>query len=204
MLVLLSRVVEKIVELPVIWHALNDVIMSAMGSQITSVSIVCSIVYSVTDQRKHQSSAALAFVRGILRWPVVSPHKRPVTRKMFPFDDVILLMHAGHTQNARGVVVLCLLWLYFKYLENLHDEFTDSHYNGTGAIQYHHQTIRKHNKMRTCARSCVVSGLRPDKTQERTQIRILFVIQVWRHALRIKLFGGSFQNKYGRKTILPL
>ena len=42
------------------------------------------------DQRKHQSSASPAFVRGIHRWSVNSPHKRPVTRKMFPFDDVIM------------------------------------------------------------------------------------------------------------------
>ena len=42
------------------------------------------------DQSKHQSSASLAFVRGIHRWPVNSPHKSPVTRKMFPFDDVII------------------------------------------------------------------------------------------------------------------
>ena len=41
-------------------------------------------------QRKHQSSASLAFVRGIHRVPVNSPHKWPVTRKMFPFDDVIM------------------------------------------------------------------------------------------------------------------
>ena len=46
--------------------------------------------YSGTDQRKHQSSASLAFVRGIHRRPVNSPHKWPVTRKMFPFDDVIM------------------------------------------------------------------------------------------------------------------
>ena len=44
------------------------------------------------DQRKHQSSASLAFVRRIHRWPVNSPRKRPVTRKMFPFDDVIMLI----------------------------------------------------------------------------------------------------------------
>ena len=37
------------------------------------------------DQKKHQSSASLVFVRGIHRWPMNSPHKRPVTRKMFPF-----------------------------------------------------------------------------------------------------------------------
>ena len=42
------------------------------------------------DQRKHQRSASLAFVRGIHRGPVNSPHKWPVTRKMFPFDDVIM------------------------------------------------------------------------------------------------------------------
>ena len=46
----------------------SDVIMSAMASPITSVSIVCSAVYSA-NQRKHQSSASLAFVRGIHRWP---------------------------------------------------------------------------------------------------------------------------------------
>ena len=68
----------------------NDVIMTAMASQITSVSIVCSIVCSGADQRKHQSFASLTFARGIHRWPVDSPHKGPVTRKMFPFDDVIM------------------------------------------------------------------------------------------------------------------
>ena len=67
----------------------SDVIMGAMASQITSLTIVCSTVYSGADQRKHQSSASLAFVRGIHRWPMNSPHKLPVTRKMFPFDDVI-------------------------------------------------------------------------------------------------------------------
>ena len=69
----------------------NDVIMSSLASQITSLTIVYSIVYSSADQRKHQSSASLAFVRGIHRGPVNSPHKGPVTRKMFPFDDVIMV-----------------------------------------------------------------------------------------------------------------
>ena len=64
--------------------------MDTIPSQITSLTIVCSIVYSDADQRKHQSSASLAFVRGIHRGPVNSPHKWPVTRKMFPFDDVIM------------------------------------------------------------------------------------------------------------------
>ena len=43
------------------------------------------------DERKHQSSASLAFVRGIHRWSVNSPRKRPVTRKIFRFDDVIMV-----------------------------------------------------------------------------------------------------------------
>ena len=68
----------------------NGVIMSATASQITGVTIVCLIVCSVADQREHQSSVSLAFVWGIHRWPVYSPHKGPVTRKIFPFDDVIV------------------------------------------------------------------------------------------------------------------
>ena len=68
----------------------NDVIMNAMASQITSLTIVYLIVYSGADQRKHQSFALLDFVRGIHRWPVNPPHKWPVTRKSFPFDDVIM------------------------------------------------------------------------------------------------------------------
>ena len=40
--------------------------------------------------RKHQSSSSLTFVRGIQRSPLDSPHKGPVTRKMFPADDVII------------------------------------------------------------------------------------------------------------------
>ena len=45
----------------------GDVIMTTIASQITSLSVVYSIVYSDADQRKHQSSASLAFVWGIHR-----------------------------------------------------------------------------------------------------------------------------------------
>ena len=71
------------------WHY-SDVIMRTMTSQITSLTIVYSTVYSGANQRKHQSSASLAFVRGIHLWPMNSPYKGPVTRKMFIFDDVIM------------------------------------------------------------------------------------------------------------------
>ena len=59
----------------------GDVIMSMTASQITSLAIVYSTVYSGADQRKHQTSLSLAFVRAIHWWPVNSPHKGPVSRK---------------------------------------------------------------------------------------------------------------------------
>ena len=65
--------------------------MGAMASQISSLTSVHLPVYSGADKRKHQISTSLAFVRGIHRWPVNSPHKLPVTRKMFPFGDIIMI-----------------------------------------------------------------------------------------------------------------
>ena len=69
----------------------NDVIMTAMASQITDVLVVYWIVYSCTDQRNHQSSASLAFVKGIHWWPGNYLHKGPVTWEMFTFDDVVTI-----------------------------------------------------------------------------------------------------------------
>ena len=65
--------------------------MSSMASQITSVSIVCSTLCSGADQRRYQSSASLAFVGGIHRWPLNSSHTGPVTR------------------------IFSICWLYLKY-----------------------------------------------------------------------------------------
>ena len=71
----------------------SDVIMSAMASQITSLTIVYSTIYSGADQRKHQSSTSLHGLC-VHRGLVNSPHRGPVTRKMLPFDDVIVnLVH---------------------------------------------------------------------------------------------------------------
>ena len=78
--------------------------MGAMASQITSLTSVYSTVYSGTDQRKHQSSASLAFVRGIHRWPLNSPHKGPVTRKMFPFDGVIIGWDFGPSEFSLNIM----------------------------------------------------------------------------------------------------
>ena len=79
----------------------SDVTMDAMASQITSLTIVYSIVYSGANQRKHQSSASLVRARGIHRWPVNSPHKGPVTRKMLPIDDVIIMLMERGTWEWR-------------------------------------------------------------------------------------------------------
>ena len=79
----------------------NDVIMGTMASQITSLTIVYPTVYSGADRRKHQSSASLAFVQGIHRRPVNSPHKCLVTQKMFPFDDVIVRYMYIHGNDRR-------------------------------------------------------------------------------------------------------
>ena len=74
--------------------------MNTMASQIISLTIVYSTVYSGKDQRKYQSSASLAFVWGIHRGPVTSPHKRPGTQEMSPFDDVIMLRGKCHKRTT--------------------------------------------------------------------------------------------------------
>ena len=79
-----------------------DVIMGTIASQITSLTIVYSTVYSGADQRKHQSSTSLAFVWGIHR----GPHKWPTNQKMFPFDDVIMY----------NIFANCIAWPLLWYM----------------------------------------------------------------------------------------
>ena len=71
------------------------------------------------DQRKHQSSVWLAFVRGIHRWPVNSLHKGPITRKMFPFDDIAMrnlnkIMRSCCQEHAFKDVVCEMLLILFR------------------------------------------------------------------------------------------
>ena len=79
---------------------------------------------------KHRNSTSLAFVRGIHRWPVNSPHKRPETRKMYSFDDVIMdckssaidkvkieleiSYFVGRTYNNLSTACCMILWSKFK------------------------------------------------------------------------------------------
>ena len=87
----------------------NDIIMSAMASQMTSLTIVYWAVYSGADQRKHQSFTSLAFVWGNHRWPVNSLQKGPVTRRVFPFDDIIMyyivngMIRSGKVQGHQQI-----------------------------------------------------------------------------------------------------
>ena len=92
---------------PMCWApCYSDIIMSMIVSQISGIPIVCSIVCSGAAQWKPQRSTSLAFVRGIHRWPVDSPHKRPVMLKMFPFDDFIV--HNFH--QCKLPMVWLLMW----------------------------------------------------------------------------------------------
>ena len=96
--------------------------MDTISSQITCLTIVCTAVHSGADQKKHQSSASLAFVWGIHRSPVNSPHKGPVTRKMLLFDDVIMepwsLVNPWSVGCPFGQFVTPLVW----YVAKSYDE----------------------------------------------------------------------------------
>ena len=99
----------------------SDIIMGMVAYQITSLMNVYSTVYSDTDQRKDQSSASLAFLRGSHRGPVNSPHKGPVTWKMFPFDDVImnpLLLYTWWTTTRTFAYHMINPRLMKKYVKN--------------------------------------------------------------------------------------
>ena len=105
-----------VIQLMCIWFSRRmnyhccDVIMDTMASQFTSLAIVYSTVYLGTDQRKYQSSASLAFVRGIHRGPMNSPHKWPVTRKMFQFYDVIMFVILSLSSSNRNLLLRIRLW----------------------------------------------------------------------------------------------
>ena len=76
-------------------HQPNDSVSDRQPNDYSSVHLGA-------DQRKHQSSASQAFVRGIHRGPVNSPHKEPVTRKMFPFDEVIMFQRERNSEHKSG------------------------------------------------------------------------------------------------------
>ena len=70
-------------------HHYSDVIMSAMASQINDVSIILTRLCR-RRSKKISKLRVTGLCEGIHRSPVNSPHKGSVTRKIFPFDDVIM------------------------------------------------------------------------------------------------------------------
>ena len=64
------------------------------------------------SKKKNQSSASPASVWGIHRWPVNFPHKWPVTRKMFSFDDVTMVTRVG--------LYSLLVWLVGRTVNEVH------------------------------------------------------------------------------------
>ena len=69
----------------------SDVIMSMMASKITSLTIIYATVYSGADEKKTSTLR----VTGLSPVTGQFPAQGPVTRKMFPFDDVIMHWHFG-------------------------------------------------------------------------------------------------------------
>ena len=132
----------------------NDAIMRAMASQITSLTIVYSTVFSGADQRKHQSTTLLVFVREIHRWLVTSPQKWPVTRKMFPFDYVIMsgMYGRGHIY---GCILTPFLWgtiLLFRTHINSHDM---KHESWSMTAPKQNRTILYNKEIKNAIRNCV-------------------------------------------------
>ena len=68
-----------------------------MKRNICQRNIITQPFIQAADQRKHQRPASLTFVSGIHR---CSPHKGPVTRKMFPFDDIMMDVYLSHGCQA--------------------------------------------------------------------------------------------------------
>ena len=92
--------------------------MSTMASQFTSPTLVYTTVYSGADQRKHKSSASLAFVWGIHRWPVNSPHKWPVGPNAE--NVTIWWRHHGYDRVRRVVI------RFSRFRINFDDQMTSS------------------------------------------------------------------------------
>ena len=131
----LMAVSQEICELDLkIFNLYSDVIRGVMVSQITSLTVVVyPTVYSGTDQRKHQSSASLAFVRGIHRWPVNSLHKWPVMQKIFPFDNIMHFITVITDNYPRLIssndILMWYILLYWVDLLNVDcDVFSHSFY----------------------------------------------------------------------------
>ena len=157
--------------------------MGTIASQITGLTIVYSIVYSDADQRKHQSSASLAFVRGIHRGPVNSPHKWPVPRKMFPFDDII--MKCFILENCTKIIFCQIFCLMKQFKFELRDVFE--------------VVVRFHNLNLFLSNHCLVFQLLSfcfPKSQCLRNLYFFYIFFLFQHYCRFwSLSSGEFYSK---------
>ena len=160
--------------------------MGAMVSQITSLTMVYSTVYSHTDQRKHQSSASLAFA-------VNSPYKWPVTRKMFPFDDVIM--------SNLNITMLCAMTGFFltciTLSQNMHQAISNRRADSNKTVLPHDTRI-----------ACYSQWLIEAETKRSPFRRKIFLyeyywISWWRHQMETfpSVTGPLWRESTGHRWI---
>ena len=149
--------------------------MSTMVSQINGVSIVCSTVCSGADKKtKHESSASLAFVRGNRRSPIHSPHKDPVTQKMFEFDDVII----NHIAQEGSLPISQMIFLSTSKIRRIYRLVTYSHSNNkTGKIHISYKPLQWRHNGRECISNhqphdCFLNRLSRHKSKKPSKLRV--------------------------------
>ena len=150
--------------------------MGVVASQISSLMIVYSTIYSGSDQRKHQSSASLAFVRGIHRLLVNSPHKGPVTRKMFPFDDVIMHLQKRPCSSPRT------MRFGVSFMSSKSDLFLAIVMAVLYIISWHHSDVIMGavvSQITTIFYSTIYSGSDQRKLQSSTSLAFVRGIHLW-------------------------
>ena len=119
--------------------------MGAMAFHMTSLTIVYSTVYSCADHRTPKLRVSGLCV-DIHQWPMNSPHKWPVTRKIIPCDDVILLQ--WFLLNDKCAVTL-LISMFGNHFPLLHGIFLWSYDAPRCPLTKQYLTrIRKSNRIR--------------------------------------------------------
>ena len=132
----------------------DNVIMSAIASQITNFTIVYSTVHSDADQRKHQSSAALAFVRRIHRAGEFSAQMASNAENVS-----IWWRHHGRKPQWKRIQYTHTVRLSFRLCYSLtsieFDKANQRYFTCTGAMVQFHQprlVIRTFHRQGRCSR----------------------------------------------------
>ena len=137
----------------------SDVLMGVMASQITGVLIICPTVCSGADE-KASKLRVTGRCEGINRWPVDSPHKGPVSRKMFPFDDII--MHE-HFSLLAGYVIFCTFYRTLTLCQPRVTSFTE---------RYFHFLFMTDTKLFCIYYTVLIPGLNPAIERRRYKVTL--------------------------------